>query len=70
MCTVCIRKGGLTNDAVGVLLLEHREGGDDEAERGHYHEQAGHHRYHLQYTGTNKGTATRGDSLEEVLSDN
>jgi hypothetical protein len=37
----------LTDNAVGVLLLEGGEGGDDEAEGGHHHKQTGHHRHHL-----------------------
>ncbi len=46
-----MRSSVLTNNAIGVLLLEGGEGGDDETEGGDHHKQAGHHRHHL-YIGT------------------
>ena len=38
----------LTIYAVIIFLLELRQGGEDEAERGDHHEHAGHHRHHLE----------------------
>ena len=43
---------GLTQHfAVLILLVEVREGGEDEAEGGDDHEHAGHHRHHLEQGG-------------------
>jgi hypothetical protein len=42
-----VKKQKLTDNAVGVLLLEGGQRGDDEAEGGDHHKQARHYRHHL-----------------------
>ena len=37
----------LTDNPSAVSLLEHGEGGDDEAEGGHHNKQAGYHSHNL-----------------------